>query len=152
MKISYRLVIIIAVFITCLITANIIVIKFVNFGPVSLPAAVIAMAIVLAVILVAFMFAQTLSRPILNLASVAQRFAAACLGSFVPECTGIQLRSWTLIRLAAACWRGTPSATGPRGHGSDGAVPSSSRMGRRAVPCAQVRTGYGDRRTDRRAR
>jgi hypothetical protein len=41
MKISYRLVIIIAVFITCLITANIIVIKFVNFGPVSLPAAVI---------------------------------------------------------------------------------------------------------------
>ena len=41
MKISYRLVIIIAVFITCLITANIIVVKFVNFGPVSLPAAVI---------------------------------------------------------------------------------------------------------------
>jgi uncharacterized integral membrane protein (TIGR00697 family) len=41
MKISYRLVIIIAVFITCLITANTIVIKFVNFGPVSLPAAVI---------------------------------------------------------------------------------------------------------------
>jgi len=41
MKISYRLVIIIAVFITCLITANTIVIKFVNFGPASLPAAVI---------------------------------------------------------------------------------------------------------------
>jgi uncharacterized integral membrane protein (TIGR00697 family) len=41
MKISHRLVIIIAVFITCLITANIIVVKFVNFGPVSLPAAVI---------------------------------------------------------------------------------------------------------------
>jgi len=41
MKISYRLVIIVAVFITCLITANIIVVKFVNFGPVALPAAVI---------------------------------------------------------------------------------------------------------------
>jgi uncharacterized integral membrane protein (TIGR00697 family) len=41
MKFSYRLVIIIAVFITCLITANTIVVKFVNFGPVSLPAAVI---------------------------------------------------------------------------------------------------------------
>jgi queuosine precursor transporter len=41
MKISYRLVIIIAVFITCLITSNIIVIKFVHFGPWSLPAAVI---------------------------------------------------------------------------------------------------------------
>jgi uncharacterized integral membrane protein (TIGR00697 family) len=41
MKISYRLLIIIAVFVTCLITANIIVVKFVNFGPVSLPASVI---------------------------------------------------------------------------------------------------------------
>jgi hypothetical protein len=41
MKVSYRLIIIVAVFVTCLITANIIVIKFVNFGPVQLPAAVI---------------------------------------------------------------------------------------------------------------
>jgi queuosine precursor transporter len=40
MKISYRLVIIIAVFITCLITANIIVIKFISFGPISLPSAI----------------------------------------------------------------------------------------------------------------
>jgi uncharacterized integral membrane protein (TIGR00697 family) len=41
MKISYRLVIIVAVFVTCLITANIIVVKFVGFGPVSLPAAIL---------------------------------------------------------------------------------------------------------------
>jgi queuosine precursor transporter len=41
MKISYRLVIVIAVYITCLITANTIVVKFVNFGPAALPAAVI---------------------------------------------------------------------------------------------------------------
>jgi uncharacterized integral membrane protein (TIGR00697 family) len=41
MNISHRLVIIIAVFITCLITANIIVVKFVDFGPVALPAAIL---------------------------------------------------------------------------------------------------------------
>ncbi|MFA5308409.1 MAG: queuosine precursor transporter [Dehalococcoidales bacterium] len=41
MKISYRMVIIIGIYITCLITANTVVIKFVNFGPAALPAAVI---------------------------------------------------------------------------------------------------------------
>jgi uncharacterized integral membrane protein (TIGR00697 family) len=41
MNISHRLVIVIAVFITCLITANIIVVKFVSFGPIALPAAVL---------------------------------------------------------------------------------------------------------------
>ncbi len=41
MKISHRLVIIIAIFVTCFITANIVVIKFVDFGIVSLPAAVL---------------------------------------------------------------------------------------------------------------
>jgi hypothetical protein len=40
MKISYRLVIIIAVFITCLITANIIAVKIISLGPVVLPAAI----------------------------------------------------------------------------------------------------------------
>jgi queuosine precursor transporter len=40
MKISYRLVIIIAVFITCLITANIISVKIISLGPVVLPAAI----------------------------------------------------------------------------------------------------------------
>ena len=40
MKISYRLVIIIAVFITCLITANIIAVKVVSLGPFTLPAAI----------------------------------------------------------------------------------------------------------------
>jgi len=40
MKISYRLVIIIAVFITCLITANVIAVKIISFGPVILPAAI----------------------------------------------------------------------------------------------------------------
>ncbi len=40
MKISYRLVIIIAVFITCLITANIIAVKIVSLGPFVLPAAI----------------------------------------------------------------------------------------------------------------
>jgi queuosine precursor transporter len=40
MKISYRLVIIIAVFITCLITANVIAVKIVSLGPVVLPAAI----------------------------------------------------------------------------------------------------------------
>ncbi len=40
MNISHRLVIIIAVFITCLITANIVVVKFVSLGPIALPAAV----------------------------------------------------------------------------------------------------------------
>jgi len=40
MNISYRLVIIIAVFITCLITANIIAVKVISLGPFILPAAV----------------------------------------------------------------------------------------------------------------
>jgi len=40
MKISYRLVIIIAVFITCLITANVIAVKIISLGPVILPAAI----------------------------------------------------------------------------------------------------------------
>jgi uncharacterized integral membrane protein (TIGR00697 family) len=40
MKISYRLVIIIAVFITCLITANIIAVKVVNLGWLTVPAAI----------------------------------------------------------------------------------------------------------------
>ena len=40
MKISYRLVIIIAVFITCLITANIIAVKVIDLGPFTLPAAI----------------------------------------------------------------------------------------------------------------
>jgi uncharacterized integral membrane protein (TIGR00697 family) len=40
MKISYRLVIIIAVFITCLITANIIAVKVITLGPFTLPAAI----------------------------------------------------------------------------------------------------------------
>lgn len=40
MNISYRLVIIIAVFITCLITANIIAVKVIGIGGVTLPAAI----------------------------------------------------------------------------------------------------------------
>ena len=40
MKISHRLVIIIAVFITCLITANVIAVKVISFGSFILPAAV----------------------------------------------------------------------------------------------------------------
>ena len=40
MKISYRLVIIIALFITCLITANIIAVKVISLGPFTLPAAI----------------------------------------------------------------------------------------------------------------
>ena len=40
MKISYRLVIIIALFITCLITANIIAVKVISLGPLTLPAAI----------------------------------------------------------------------------------------------------------------
>jgi uncharacterized integral membrane protein (TIGR00697 family) len=40
MKISYRLVIIITFFITCLITANIIAVKVINLGPLVLPAAI----------------------------------------------------------------------------------------------------------------
>jgi hypothetical protein len=40
MKISYRLVLIIAVFITCLITANIIAVKVISLGAFTLPAAV----------------------------------------------------------------------------------------------------------------
>jgi uncharacterized integral membrane protein (TIGR00697 family) len=41
MNISHRLVIIIALFVTCFITANVTVIKFVDFGPVDLPAAIL---------------------------------------------------------------------------------------------------------------
>jgi len=40
MKISYRLVIIIAVFITCLITANVTAVKVTSLGPFTLPAAI----------------------------------------------------------------------------------------------------------------
>jgi hypothetical protein len=40
MNISYRLVIIIAVFITCLITANTIAVKIISLGPFTLPAAI----------------------------------------------------------------------------------------------------------------
>ena len=40
MNISYRLVIIIAVFITCLITANTIAVKLISLGPFTLPAAI----------------------------------------------------------------------------------------------------------------
>jgi uncharacterized integral membrane protein (TIGR00697 family) len=40
MKISYRLVIIVALFITCLITANVIAVKVINLGPLVLPAAI----------------------------------------------------------------------------------------------------------------
>jgi uncharacterized integral membrane protein (TIGR00697 family) len=40
MNISYRLVIIVAVFITCLITANIIAVKVISLGPLILPAAI----------------------------------------------------------------------------------------------------------------
>jgi queuosine precursor transporter len=41
MKVSNRLLIIAAIFTTCLITANIIAVKVVSFGPVQLPAAVV---------------------------------------------------------------------------------------------------------------
>ncbi len=40
MKISHRLVIIIAIFITCLITANVIAVKIISLGPLILPAAI----------------------------------------------------------------------------------------------------------------
>lgn len=40
MNISYRLVVIIAVFITCLITANVIAVKVISLGPFTLPAAI----------------------------------------------------------------------------------------------------------------
>ncbi|MCX7911570.1 MAG: queuosine precursor transporter [Dehalococcoidales bacterium] len=40
MKISHRLVIIIALFITCLITANVIAVKVIKLGPLVLPAAI----------------------------------------------------------------------------------------------------------------
>jgi queuosine precursor transporter len=40
MKVSQRLVVISAIFVTCLITANVIAVKFVSFGFVSLPAAI----------------------------------------------------------------------------------------------------------------
>ena len=41
MNVSYRLVIVAAVFVTCLITANIIAVKVVTFGPFTLPAAIV---------------------------------------------------------------------------------------------------------------
>ena len=41
MSFSYRFVVITALFVTCLLTANIVGVKFANFGPVNLPAAVI---------------------------------------------------------------------------------------------------------------
>lgn len=40
MNVSYRLVIITAVFVTCLITANVIAVKVISLGPVILPAAI----------------------------------------------------------------------------------------------------------------
>ncbi len=40
MNVSHRLVIITAIFITCLITANVIAVKLISFGPVILPAAI----------------------------------------------------------------------------------------------------------------
>jgi uncharacterized integral membrane protein (TIGR00697 family) len=40
MKISYRLVIITVIFITCLVTANIIAVKVISLGPFTLPAAI----------------------------------------------------------------------------------------------------------------
>ncbi|MBI2287608.1 MAG: queuosine precursor transporter [Chloroflexi bacterium] len=40
MKVSHRLVIITAIFVTCLITANVIAVKIVSLGPILLPAAV----------------------------------------------------------------------------------------------------------------
>jgi uncharacterized integral membrane protein (TIGR00697 family) len=40
MRISYRLVIIIAVFVTCLITANVIAVKVISLGPFTVPAAI----------------------------------------------------------------------------------------------------------------
>jgi hypothetical protein len=40
MKISYRLVIIVAVFVTCLIAANVIAVKVIDLGPAQLPAAI----------------------------------------------------------------------------------------------------------------
>ncbi len=41
MKVSHRFVIVTAIFVTCLITANIVGVKFANFGPFNLPAAVV---------------------------------------------------------------------------------------------------------------
>ena len=40
MKVSYRLVLITAVFITCLITANVIAVKIISYGAFIVPAAV----------------------------------------------------------------------------------------------------------------
>jgi hypothetical protein len=45
MKVSYRFVIITAVFITCLITANIIAVKVISVGPIILPAAIVVFPI-----------------------------------------------------------------------------------------------------------
>ncbi len=41
MKVSHRFVVIVVIFITCLITANIIAVKVISFGPVIIPAAII---------------------------------------------------------------------------------------------------------------
>lgn len=41
MKVSHRFVVIVVIFITCLITANIIAVKIISFGPVIIPAAII---------------------------------------------------------------------------------------------------------------
>ena len=41
MKVSHRLVIIAVIFVTCLITANIIAVKVVSLGPFILPAAIV---------------------------------------------------------------------------------------------------------------
>jgi uncharacterized integral membrane protein (TIGR00697 family) len=45
MKVSFRFVVVAAIFITCLITANIIAVKVVSFGPVIVPAAIIVFPI-----------------------------------------------------------------------------------------------------------
>jgi uncharacterized integral membrane protein (TIGR00697 family) len=41
MKVSHRFVVIVVIFVTCLITANIIAVKVISFGPVIVPAAII---------------------------------------------------------------------------------------------------------------
>jgi hypothetical protein len=46
MTVSHRFVLITAVFVTCLITANVVVIKFISLGPVLLPAAVIVFPVI----------------------------------------------------------------------------------------------------------
>ncbi len=46
MTVSHRFVLITAVFVTCLITANVVVIKFISLGPFYLPAAVIVFPVI----------------------------------------------------------------------------------------------------------